>query len=99
MYNFKKLIIGIAPTRRDIFPPAVNARAHKIPVMARINEIFSKIPDVEIVDLEGVTEEGMLTWRKDVEKVVDHFVAKKIDALFVPHINFGQEEAVAVSLM
>ena len=95
MFDFKTLTLGVAPTRRDLFPKPENARANKIPMMKRLREIFAGIENLKIVDIEDVNEEGLLTYPQDVEKTIQKFREAKVDAVFFPHANFGQEEAVA----
>ena len=50
--------------------------------------------DVEIVDIDWLNEEGLLIDIEDVRKVEEHFKQKKVDAVFMPHCNFGSEEVV-----
>lgn len=51
---------------------------------------------VEFVDLEGVLPDGLVRDQKHVEPVVEHFRQQNIDALFMPHCNFGTEGAVGM---
>jgi len=95
MYDFSKITLGVAPTRRDVFPPAEHAVANKAVVMKRLNEIFGKIDNLEIVGIEDINSEGLLVEHEDIEKTIKLFRDKGVDALFMPHMNFGQEEAVA----
>ncbi len=89
MYDFRKCVIGVAPTRRDCFP---NSRKDEIYACAR--RLAEKY-DVKLVTIQGVADEDLL-WRNcDVEPIVKHFRDNGVDAVFVPHANFGQEEAVA----
>ena len=96
MYNFKKLVLGVAPTRRDTFPPPAGAQKVKAEATPKLMEIFGKIHDLEIVDIESVNSEGMVYSYEDVPKVVELFKSKGVDAVFFPHYNFGQEEPVAM---
>jgi L-fucose isomerase-like protein len=56
---------------------------------------LAKINDVDLVAIEGINEEGLLISNDDAAKAAKHFAANGVDAVFVPHANFGQEEAVA----
>jgi len=47
------------------------------------------------VDIDWLNEDGMLYDIKDSEKVYKYFLEKDVDALFLPHCNFGTESAVA----
>lgn len=84
-----KIILGVAPTRRNLFSRE-DAIKYK-------NNILSKLKDnnIEFVDIEWLNEDGLLYDTKDVDAVVECFVREKVDALFVPHCNFGTEDAVA----
>jgi L-fucose isomerase-like protein len=89
MYDFKKCTIGVAPTRRDAF-----RNSRKDEINKRVEELGKKY-DVSLVGIEGVAREGLLVFNDEVEKIAKHFTDNKVDAVFVPHANFGQEEAVA----
>lgn len=96
MYNYKKLVIGVAPTRRDTFPAPENARALKIPMMERLNGIFSKIENLEVVNIDSINDEGLIFSYNDVPKIEKLFRDKGVDAIFFPHCNFGQEEPIGM---
>jgi len=51
---------------------------------------------VRYCTIDGVIPDGMVRDQKQVDAVVEHFRSKKIDALFVPHCNFGTEGAVGM---
>jgi L-fucose isomerase-like protein len=89
MYDFKKCTIGVAPTRRDAF-----RNSRKDEINKRIAELGKKY-DVSLVNIEGVAREGLLVFNDEIEKIAKHFIDNAVDAVFVPHANFGQEEAVA----
>ncbi|MDR2648967.1 MAG: hypothetical protein LBB94_04520 [Clostridiales bacterium] len=89
MYNFRKCTLGVAPTRRDAFK---NNR--KDAINKRTESLCLKY-DVNFVGIEGVAREGLLVFSDEIEKIAKHFIASEVDALFIPHANFGQEEAVA----
>ena len=95
MQNFKKITLGIAPTRRDTFPPYQYAVEAYKGVKKALYGIFDDIPDLEIVDIDGIVADGLLVLNSDIPKVVKLFREKGVDAVFIPHANFGQEEAVA----
>lgn len=86
--------IGVAPTRRTVW-------IHKpfnLPEAIRYKEmILDQLRkfDVELVTLDGITEDGMLFQIPDVDKAADHFISAGVDGVFVPHCNFGSEESVA----
>ena len=95
MYNYKKLTLGIAPTRRDTFLLPEYAVANKKRMMERILSICNGIHDLEVFTIDDICVDGLLVELEDVDRIANYFADKKIDALFIPHANFGQEEAIA----
>jgi L-fucose isomerase-like protein len=88
-----KIVLGIAPTRRGgvfVNPDALKQKALIYDVLKKLN-----FPQVELVDLEGINEEGLLRSKEDVPQVIERFRAKGVNALFFPHCNFGSEHSVA----
>ncbi len=82
--------IGFAPTRRFVFS---KEDAFKFKNLTR-----DKIKDygIEIVDLEGINEEGLLYDNDgDADKIIKRFKAEDVDAVFFPHCNFGTEDTVS----
>ncbi len=51
---------------------------------------------VRYVDLEGVIPDGMVRDQRHVDPVVAHLKQQDIDALFIPHCNFGTEGAAGM---
>ena len=88
----KVLRIGIAPVRRKGFPEA-DALASK----NRLLDFISRLPagPVEYVGIEDVVENGMIYRVEDLERVSVHLADRSVDALFLPHCDFGEEEVVA----
>jgi L-fucose isomerase-like protein len=84
-----KVKIGYAPTRRRIFS-VEDAIKYKVLIADKMRSL-----GLEFVDLEDVNEEGLLRCAEDVQPVVDKFRREKIDALFIPHCNFGSEHSCA----
>ena len=94
--------IGLVPLRRTM------PGKRKIPIFGASYAIDNKcrlVPHivdtfgddrVRFVDLEFLNEEGMLFRESDVDRVVDHFVTKKVDAIFIVNCNFGDEEAAGL---
>jgi L-fucose isomerase-like protein len=50
--------------------------------------------EIEYISLDGVLPDGMVRSQEHVSAVVDHFHKLDIDAIFMPHCNFGTEGAV-----
>lgn len=85
----KKIVIGVAATRRGVFSKT-EAKRYKDIVLERL-----KAFDAEIVDIEDINEEGLLYREEDLEKVIEKFKTAKVDGVFFPHTNFGTEFLVA----
>lgn len=89
----RELRVGVVPTRREAFRnPETTRRKEEIVEKFRA---FAQELEFTMVDIEDVTKEGMLITYSDVSAVRDKLLAEKIDALILPHCNFGQEEAAA----
>lgn len=104
-----KLRLGYAPTRRDMFRDPLyreNRKAIDEAVIKLAGEL-----DVELVTIDDLPFESksygfgkrlvnapadnIMTDYADALMIAEHFKAHKVDALFVPFCNFGQEEALA----
>lgn len=82
--------IGLAPTRRSVFSKR-EAMRYKDLIRTKISGT-----SVQVVDLEGINEEGLLFDNMtDESRVIERFKSENVDALFFPHVNFGTEDAVA----
>ncbi len=88
------LKLGFAPTRRALYSEKAFAvgEAHKY---KKIVEDWLKLQNVEYLNLDFLNKEGLLFDKFDSDEVAKRFIAEDIDALFVPHCNFGAEDAVA----
>ncbi len=87
------IILGVAPTSRGMLSKEV-AKEQKDKFMAVIRSI---LPDVvQIVDVDDICDNGILYQTDKIPAVVDKFRKANIDALFVPHCDFGEEQCAAV---
>ena len=84
----RKIKLGIAPTRRNMFIRE-EAIKYKSLILDKMREW-----NLDFVDLEWLNEEGLLYDVSFVDEVEKRFQEEKVDALFIPHCNFGSEEAV-----
>jgi len=101
-----KVKIGIAPCRRNL-PKGMGGGARPMKMWGQAAAIDMKniiMPyiyknftneNVEFVDLDWLTEDGMMTHYEEAEVIADRFRAEKIDGLFILNINFGDEEVSA----
>lgn len=91
----KVFTLGVAPTRRDTkdfelrFAHENNREVRKI-----MERIAREMPMLRILNIDWLNEEGLLINPSDAEKVARYFREENVDAVFVPHMNFGSEDAV-----
>ena len=88
----KKLKLGYAPTRRFVFS-AEDAFKYKVLIRRRWKSFGM---DIDIVDLEGINEEGLL-YNDNIgaDQIIERFQREQVDAVFFPHCNFGTEDTVS----
>jgi L-fucose isomerase-like protein len=86
----RKIRLGVLPTQRFNF-------GSKEKTMKAKNRVLEWLKENEIntFDLEGVTEDGTLHSMNQLSKVVSYLKENDVEALFVPHCNFGTEEIIA----
>lgn len=81
----EKIKLGLAPTRRAIFSaPAAMEYAEK--TRSRLKEL-----GVEYVDINDISEDGLLHDEEDEIRIAEKFRAAGVSGLFLPHTNFGTE--------
>lgn len=90
----KKVVIGIAPLRRATWSHKPFNLPEAIKYKEMILNYLNKF-DAEFVTLEGVLEDGFLFDNDGAEKAAKLFKEKGVDGIFIPHCNFGCEEAAA----
>jgi len=84
----KKLKLGYAPTRRGSFSKEEAGRFREL-TLEKIKGFGA-----EIVDIDWLNDEGLLFEIEQADEVAERFRRESVDAVFVPHCNFGTEEAV-----
>jgi len=87
--GLQAVTLGYAPIGKFVFSKEDAAR-YKALTRERLTDL-----GVRLVDIEGVTEDGMLYRDEDLPKVVNHLKHAKVDAVFCPHCNFGTEDVAA----
>jgi L-fucose isomerase-like protein len=87
----KKLKLGYAPTRRKTFS---QQEAHRFRGLILEKIKGFGIESLEIIDIDWLNEEGLMFEIEKADEVAERFRAERVDAVFVPHCNFGTEEAV-----
>ncbi|MBN1808633.1 MAG: L-fucose/L-arabinose isomerase family protein [Planctomycetes bacterium] len=81
--------LGFAPTRRNVFD-RVEARRYKDMIEDGLRKW-----KIDFVNLDFLNDEGLLFQMADAKTVADRFTAEGVDAVFIPHCNFGTEDAAA----
>jgi L-fucose isomerase-like protein len=83
-------LIGVCPMGKFVFSHEDALRQKKA--------LLKKLDGwkVNYCTIDGILPDGMVRDQKHVGPVVTYFQEKKVDALFVPHCNFGTEGAVGM---
>jgi len=82
--------LGLCPIGKFVFSHE-DALRYKAALQTKLRDW-----QVDFVDLEGVLKDGIVRDQAHVESVVEHFRKQNIDAVFMPHCNFGTEGAVGM---
>jgi L-fucose isomerase-like protein len=85
----KKMKIGLAPTRRNVFS-VEDSLKYKALIEKKL-----KSWNIDFVNLDSLNKEGLLFDRLEAAKAAKIFIDAEVDAVFSPHVNFGTEDAVA----
>lgn len=88
----QNIVVGVAPTKRG-FLSMEEAKRQKEKFMAVIRGIHPDV--VTLVDIDDICENGILFETEKIAQVVEKFRRAKIDALFTPHCDFGEEQCAA----
>lgn len=86
----KKPLMGLCPIGKFVFSNE-DAVRYKTLLQEKLRQW-----NVNFVDLDKILEDGLIKDQKQVEPAVEHFNAADIDCLFIPHCNFGTEDAAAM---
>ena len=90
MRKQKTVKLGVCPIGKFVFSHE-DAKVQKKLLFNKLDEL-----KVDYIDIDNVIEDGLVRDHSHVEAVVKYFKEKDIDALFVPHCNFGTESAVGL---
>jgi L-fucose isomerase-like protein len=83
-------LLGLCPIGKFVFSHEDALRQKKL-----IEERLTAW-GVRYVNIDTVVKDGLVRDAADVPKVVEHFRQQQIDAVFMPHCNFGTEHAVGL---
>jgi L-fucose isomerase-like protein len=86
----KEPLVGFCPIGKFVFSHEDAMRLKGL-IRAKLDQW-----KIRYVDLEGVLPDGMVRDQKHFEPVARFFRQQGIDALFIPHCNFGTEGAAAM---
>lgn len=84
------LTLGFCPIGKFVFSHE-DALRYKAILETKLKEW-----KVSFVGIDDAVRDGVVRSQDDVEPVVNYLKSKNIDALFIPHCNFGTEGAAAV---
>jgi len=86
------IVLGVMPTKRG-FLSMEEAKRQKDAFMAVIRAV--KPNAVTIIDIDDLCENGIAFQTDAVPGIIQKFQERRIDALFVPFCDFGEESVVA----
>ena len=86
----RRVLLGLCPIGKFVFSHQ-DAMRQKARLVEQLRQW-----EVDYVDLEEVIPDGMIRDQSHVAAAVAHFQSRRIDALFLPHCNFGTEGAAAM---
>jgi len=86
----RKVLLGFCPIGKFVF-----SHEDALVQKRRLAEVL-RGRGVAFSDLDDVLPDGMVRDQQHVEPVVRHFRRQEIDALFIPHCNFGTEGAAGL---
>lgn len=86
----KNIKLGFCPIGKFVF-----SHEDALLQMRKIEAIMSA-QGVQWIGIDSVLPDGMVRRQEDVSPVVDWFRREGIDALFIPHCNFGTEGAAGM---
>jgi L-fucose isomerase-like protein len=90
MKRVKSPLLGLCPIGKFVFSHE-DAMRYKRLLVERLDRW-----GVRYVTLDGVLPDGMVRDQGHVDPAVRYFEDQRIDALFIPHCNFGTEGAAAM---
>ena len=90
MKDEKKPLLGFCPIGKFVFSHEEAVRCKR-----SLESLLEKWR-VPYIGIDEVVEDGMVRDVGDVSRVVTYLKSKAIDAVFMPHCNFGTEHAVGL---
>lgn len=90
MKSNKSILLGVCPIGKFIFS-LEDAIYQKKLILEKLDSW-----NINYISLEGLLPEGMVRSQEQVETVVEFFKEREVDAVFMPHCNFGTESAAGL---
>lgn len=90
MFRKKPIKLGVCPIGKFAF-------SHEDAIVQK-NKLFEKLRalSIDFIALEGVLPDGIVRKVEDVDPVVRYMGESAVDAIFLPHCNFGTESAAGL---
>jgi len=88
--GFQTIKIGYVPIRKFVFS-IKDAIYYKKLIEKKLVEL-----KINFVNIDKITDDGLLYKNEDVNKVVNFLKKEKVDAIFCPHCNFGTEDVAGI---
>ncbi len=88
--NWREIKLGLCPIGKFVFSHE-DACQYKKMIQQRFDNW-----QINYIDIDGIIPNGMIRDQSHVDSVVDYFQKQNIDAVFLPHCNFGTEGAVGM---
>jgi L-fucose isomerase-like protein len=86
----KSFTLGFCPIGKFVF-----SHEDALVQKAKLENVL-KVSGTSWIGIDEVLPDGIVRRQEDVEPVVRHFKTRGIDALFLPHCNFGTEGAAGM---
>ncbi len=90
MIDHKECRLGVCPIGKFAFSHE-DAKVQKNAVMDKLREL-----GVDYADIEEAVPDGLVRSKDQAAAVVAYLKEKQVDALFMPHCNFGTEDATGI---
>ncbi|MGC8972404.1 MAG: L-fucose/L-arabinose isomerase family protein, partial [bacterium] len=88
--RYSGIKLGFCPIGKFVFSHEDALRVKTL-IEKKLQEL-----NINYISLDGVLKDGIVRYQEDVEPVVEYFKENDIDAIFMPHCNFGTESAVGM---
>ncbi len=88
--NWREIKLGLCPIGKFVFSHE-DACHYKELLQDKLKKL-----QVNYIDIDDIIPDGLIRDQNHVEPVVEYFKKEQIDAIFLPHCNFGTEGAVGM---